>query len=368
MSLDLVTIMRRHAVASLVIDQAGALVEPIHIHPLGIKAPLKLVAFMGRVASSDHPLAEIGIGNGHPYRSNHKIHNLPPREYRPGLSIEQIRGVFARFMELLDKLAWQGLEKKPWLPEKQKERFNYGLTISIADRDRNLQRLLEELERLSTILEWRLHHLAHQIRKHRLVPMQNGYPQSWHEELAPWFRDPSRARGYLRPFVLSDLAWRLQSQETQYQRGTAFLEFLAETGIIPPHDYHLAVSGLTQRLQGTFRLSESFIVLPARSAHWDVQEDVHGLPVTCERRVNDGWSYLVRLKNPRWRELRGVKSPDPEILKAKREKQRRVKGRRAEVEEEIPATAVYRSSGSTEAPDWVVNSITEGIDEPGVNG
>ena len=337
MSLDLVAIMRHHATAVLTVDQAGALVEPLRRHPAGIAAPLKLIAFIERRESQDQLVAEIGIGRGHPYRSNHNIEYLPKRRYRNGLELRQVQGLSAKLYGLLESWAFERLKQRPWLPTQPKERYNYGLGIAVDDRDSHLQRLFDELEQLNPLLDHRLRHLAYRIGQYRLRPMKGGYPKSWRDNLvAEWFFNPLCARGYLRPLVLSRLAQFLQANRNgkAFPRGRAFIEYLEHSGVIAPETAALASSYFSERLRGTYRLGAVARVLPRSCIHWHVLYGYDGLPVTCERRVGDTWVYMVHLRNPLWQELPGVKLPDLARLKEKLAKEQRIKKVRLQAENE----------------------------------
>ncbi len=355
MSLDLVAIMRRHAAAVFTIDQAGALVEPLRIHPVGIAAPLKLIAFIERRGDKDQLVAEIGIGRGHPYRSNHNIEWLPKRRYRSELGLRQVQGFSAKLFGLLESWALERLKQKPWLPTQPNDRYNYGLGISVDDRDHHLQRLFDELEQLNPLLNHRLRHLAYQIRRYRLRPIEGGYPKSWRDNLvAEWFSDALRARGYLRPLVLSELAQHLQTNggSKAFQRGRAFIEFLEASSVITPETAALASSYFSQRLRGTYRLGAIARVLPHSFVHWNVLYGYDGLPVTCERRVGTTWVYMVHLRNPLWKELPGVKLPDLAILNEKLAKEQRIKKIRPRAETEDAASSACVMGPNGYPADW----------------
>ena len=344
-----IAVMRKNAAATLVIDKSGKLVESLALHPEGVEAPFRVVLILERTGRNEcEPRAEIGLRGVHPYRRPHKFW-LGPRQYTSRLSHEQVCELRQPLASLLELFARQRLTGRDWLPQKIKERFLYGVYISVDDSDRNLQHLFDEFELLSPFLDTRLRQLAYRIHQYPLRPRIKGYPESWDEAVVRAGLTNHLGARYLRPTVLADLAFRLGQD-----RSRLFLDFLDYRKMISPMLYQSELDNLYQRRTGRHRLANALHLLPRDSIHWNTFGDPRGLLVSCWRRTGPCLVYIVMPHRHNWDALEGVNNPNEVILAEKIRKERLLSGRRrGRVYEEEPIKAEKHRAGEDSYPaDW----------------
>lgn len=249
-----------HAIAVVVARPGGAVVHQ-HIHKDVDCAPLKLLVLIERnKGGKQRIVGEIGIGKGHPGRSNNSLSGryggrLPHRPcaglatetFLRGVSINII-GIFQRLLER-KIVRWKSPSFSRWSPKervsvrrrqiqpvvrqgrhlKVQREIPRGITVSVDHGDEMIGELLRELEWFNPRLQNRISMLPkkklNRLTERRQSSLWNAHPHGLNETVRLFMRSDSAA--LLRPHILGAIL-----RKTKH--GREILRALNIRGVISP--------------------------------------------------------------------------------------------------------------------------------------